>query len=96
MAGLERFELNHTGIREYLLSGDTYPALVPVASRIAARAKSLASGHIRTGRYAAGVTGPQRERSTGRNGRVRVRVYATDPKSAILESRYHVMGRAIG
>jgi hypothetical protein len=93
MAGFERFELNYAGVREYMLSGALYPALERPALAISGRAKALGSQHVRTGDYDRGIQGPSRERH---HDRVVVRVYATDAKSALLESRYHVMGRAIG
>lgn len=93
MAGFERFELNQAGVREYMLSGALYPALEAPALRISSRAKSLGAQHVETGDYDRGIEGPTRERG---HDRVRVRVYATDEKSAILEARYHVMARAIG
>lgn len=93
MAKGAQFTPNSAGLREYLLSGDLHPALLEAAVPIYARAKGLAAAHVRTGNYERGIQAPAKERSPDR---VVVRVRATDPKSALVEARYHVMGRAIG
>lgn len=86
------FEPDHAGLREYLLSGELYPALEEHAALIEARAHALASEHVLTGAYLRGIEIVR----TRTDERVEVEVRATDRISAILEAAYHVMGRAAG
>lgn len=85
------FQPNRAGIREYLLSGDLYPALEAHAEPIKARAEALARAHYRTGDYERAF---HVERSRARD-RVRVRVVNDDEVAPILEARYHILGRAV-
>lgn len=89
---MAEFEINRAGFREFLLSGDLYPALETVAARVAARARSLAAPHIRTGHYASSFR-TERSRSPSR---VRVRVGNADDAAAPIEAQQHILGRAVG
>lgn len=85
------FRPNSAGLREYLMSGDLYPALEQHAKAIEARVRANAAQHVRTGAYEASI---HTERQRGRD-RVRVRVIADDEKADILEARYNIFGRAV-
>lgn len=63
-----------------------------VARPIEARAKAIAGGHVESGDYERSI---HIERHRGPT-RTTVRVIADDWKSAILEDRYHVIGRSVG
>jgi len=86
------FQINRAGFREFLASGELYPALEEHAAGILARARSLAASHVRTGHYLSSFD-LERGRSPSR---VRVRVVNTDEAAAPIESQQHILSRAIG
>jgi hypothetical protein len=86
------FEINRRGFREFLLSGQLYPALEAHAATVRARAESLAGSHVRTGKYLSSFS-TERGRSASR---VHVRVVNSDDAAAPIEAQQHILGRAAG
>ena len=78
--------------RELLHDAGVIAHCESVARPIEARAKAIAGAHVESGDYQRSI---HIERHRGPT-RTTVRVIADDPKSSILEARYHVIGRSIG
>lgn len=98
---MAEFRPNRAGLREYLRSGELYPALESTAATIEARAKSLA-------RVESATSAEERNRTPGRfrdsihterhlgPSRVTVRVVADSEGAAAIEARDRTLGRAAG
>lgn len=98
---MAEFRANRAGMREYLRSGELYPALEAAAAPIEARAKAYAP--VETAAEAS-----ERNRTPGRfrdsittrrhltPSRTTVRVQSDLDAANIIERRHRVLGRAAG